>query len=130
MLLLTVRTDNPEAEIGIMDDTTVLDSLSWQAHRQLAVTIHRKIDEVLQRNTKSLQHIQGVVLFSGPGSFTGLRIGASVVNALGYALNIPVTSSSGSTWKTEGANAIMRGAGGSLALPEYGNPVHTTKQVR
>ena len=26
----------------------------------------------------------------GPGSFTGLRVGVSVANALGYSLNIPV----------------------------------------
>lgn len=29
---------------------------------------------------------------TGPGSFTGLRVGVSVANALGFALNIPVNN--------------------------------------
>ena len=34
--------------------------------------------------------IKGIEVETGPGSFTGLRVGVSVANALGFALNIPV----------------------------------------
>ncbi|MBI2334456.1 hypothetical protein HYU96_01515 [Candidatus Daviesbacteria bacterium] len=34
--------------------------------------------------------VQGVEVETGPGSFTGLRVGVSVANALGFALDIPV----------------------------------------
>ena len=37
----------------------------------------------------------GIEVEEGPGSFTGLRVGASVAQALGYALNIPVNGQVG-----------------------------------
>ena len=38
------------------------------------------------------QKIKGIEVETGPGSFTGLRVGVSVANALGFALNIPVNA--------------------------------------
>lgn len=34
--------------------------------------------------------LKGIEVETGPGSFTGLRVGVSVANALAYCLNIPV----------------------------------------
>lgn len=34
--------------------------------------------------------LTGIEVEIGPGSFTGLRVGVSVANALGFSLNIPV----------------------------------------
>ena len=34
--------------------------------------------------------LEGIEVETGPGSFTGLRVGVSVANALGYSLGIPV----------------------------------------
>lgn len=34
--------------------------------------------------------LSGIEVETGPGSFTGLRVGVSVANALGFALGIPV----------------------------------------
>lgn len=39
--------------------------------------------------------IEGIEVEEGPGSFTGLRVGASVAQALGFALNIPVNGEVG-----------------------------------
>lgn len=36
--------------------------------------------------------ITEIVVNTGPGSFTGTRIGVSIANALGYALKIPVNT--------------------------------------
>lgn len=48
------------------------------------------IDEVLKKEGKSVEDISEVEVNTGPGSFTGLRIGVSVANALGWALDVPV----------------------------------------
>jgi len=34
--------------------------------------------------------VEGIEVETGPGSFTGLRVGVSVANALGFSLGIPV----------------------------------------
>ena len=38
----------------------------------------------------SIDNVSDIYVHIGPGSFTGLRVGASVANALGYLLDIPV----------------------------------------
>ena len=48
------------------------------------------IDEVLKKEKLSLKDIKGIEVETGPGSFTGLRVGVSVANALGWSLGIPV----------------------------------------
>lgn len=48
------------------------------------------IDKTLKENGSSIDKITEVEVNTGPGSFTGLRVGASVANALGFSLGIPV----------------------------------------
>ena len=48
------------------------------------------IDELLRENKFELKDIREIEVNTGPGSFTGLRVGISVANALGFALKIPV----------------------------------------
>ena len=81
MLILTIRTDKPEAEIGLFEDNKQLAYEMWQAHRELSDTIHKKIEKLLKSQKKDWQNIDGIVCFKGPGSFTGLRIGLTVGNA-------------------------------------------------
>ncbi|MBI4057697.1 tRNA (adenosine(37)-N6)-threonylcarbamoyltransferase complex dimerization subunit type 1 TsaB [Candidatus Microgenomates bacterium] len=48
------------------------------------------IVELLDKKGKKLEDIKEIEVNTGPGSFTGLRVGVSVANALGWALKIPV----------------------------------------
>lgn len=48
------------------------------------------IDKLLKEKKVKLNQINEIKVKTGPGSFTGLRVGVSVANALGVALNIPV----------------------------------------
>lgn len=48
------------------------------------------IDKLLKEKKFKLKDIKEIEVKTGPGSFTGLRVGISVANALGFALNIPV----------------------------------------
>ena len=126
MLILTLRTDKPEAEIGLYDGERKLAYESWQAHRQLAETIHKKIQTLLAGQAKDIADIEGVVMYKGPGSFTGLRIGLSVGNALAASYDLPVSGQTGEEWITQGIIEILNGVGSPAVMPEYGAPVHIT----
>ena len=126
MLILTLRTDKPESELGLFDNETKLTYSTWQAHRQLAETIHSKIATLLQDQGKNWSDIQGIVAYQGPGSFTGLRIGLAVANALANSLGVKVVGTTGDNWVESGITSIKQGNGTDVVVPEYGAPVHIT----
>lgn len=126
MLILTIRTDKPDAEIGLFDDNTKLAYSTWPAHRQLAETVHFKIKELLESQGRNINDLNGIVVFRGPGSFTGLRIGISVANALAYSLHIPIIAAAGARWIEQGSKSLRQGRDEQAALPEYGSLPHIT----
>jgi tRNA threonylcarbamoyladenosine biosynthesis protein TsaB len=130
MIILTLRTDKPEAEIGLYDGKKRLEYEIWQAHRELAETIHKKLEEILKKTSKELSDIEGVICLKGPGSFTGLRIGLSVGNALAYAQDIPIVARIGKDWLEVGIEDLQSGQNDKIAIPEYGSEAHTTKQLK
>lgn len=128
MIILTLRTDNPKAEIGLYEDNQQLGYETWEAHRQLAETLHVKCKELLAAHNKEWQDITGIVAYQGPGSFTGLRIGMSVANALAAAQTCPIVGTTGEDWLKQGLQRLLDGESDQIVLPEYGAPVHITQQ--
>ena len=120
MLILTIRTDNPVAEIGLYQDGRQVDYVKWDADRKLAETIHQQIQNLLVKNNQSLDKLEGLGVYEGPGSFTGLRIGLSVANALAASLKIPIVSSTGDDWTEQSEQKLSDGQNETVALPEYG----------
>lgn len=130
MLILTLRTDNPQSEIGIYDGQKQLAYETWKAHRQLAETLHQQIATKLQFVSKDWQDLEGIVVFQGPGSFTGLRIGIAVANALAYSLDVPIVATMHDDWIEAGTQCLLKGDSDKIALPEYGSLIHTTKPTK
>jgi tRNA threonylcarbamoyladenosine biosynthesis protein TsaB len=126
VLILTIRTDKPEAEIGLFSNMTKVVYEQWAADRQLSESIHKKIRALLKENAKTLKDVEGIVCFRGPGSFTGLRIGLSVGNALAYGLEIPIIASGEDDWISNGSAKLLNGENDETAMPEYGSPPHIT----
>jgi len=88
----------------------------WQSGRDLAEKLHGFIKEKLDENNKTWRDISEITFMSGPGSFTGLRIGAAVVNALAHELKIPLYDHKGE--KVE------------IIIPDYGRPANITTQKK
>lgn len=127
MITLCLKTDNPLAELYLYDDHALLAHEKWEAHRILAETLHAKIETILKNAQTDLQHIEKIIVFRGPGSFTGLRIGLSVANALGYAISVPVIGAEGEDWLSARYDPMTEFV---PQMPLYGSDPHITQQKK
>lgn len=125
-MILGIKTDQPEATICLFNDKNI-EAYSWQAYRQLSDTIHLKIQDLLNKYNIEYKNLTGVVVFIGPGSFTGLRMGITVANTLAYSLNIPIVGTNGKDWFKTGLDMLKNGNSSQIIQPEYGAPVHITQ---
>ncbi len=48
------------------------------------------IEKILREKKLTLQDLDSIEVNTCPGSFTGIRVGLSIANALSYSLKIPV----------------------------------------
>ncbi len=74
-----------------------------------------KIDVLLRKHSVEKKNIDGIVCVSGPGSYTGSRVGVATTNALAYALQIPAVALN----KFEIATGILGEFSGFIVLPSY-----------
>lgn len=91
-MILLLETATPVCSVVLCEGDKILaqrDSSDAQAHSaKLAVFIN----EIVAESGKKMQDIEAVCVSSGPGSYTGLRIGVSAAKGLCYALERPLLS--------------------------------------
>lgn len=120
MIILSIKTDQPKAYLGLWRGQELIDEISWPAHRELSDTIHTQITALLAKSNLKLSNIEGLLVFRGPGSFTGLRISVTVFNSLAYGLGIPIVGSKGSDWQEKGIQHLLGGQDNNIVVPYYG----------
>lgn len=126
-MILALRTDKPLAELVLLGGSKEVARYEWEAHRTLAATLVGKIQTFLADNNSATDKLSGIIVFSGSGSFTGLRIGATVANALAYSHNIPVVAGEGDAWLDEGIQKFAQANTGKYVVPTYDREPNITK---
>lgn len=120
-MILTLRTDNPIAEIGIYDkDGKKLQYYTWQTDRNLAKELLAALIEQLKSVNATFASLTGVVVYQGPGSFTGLRIGITTANTIAYAQKIPIVGAQNDDWINAGLSRLGKDENDRVVLPHYG----------
>lgn len=126
-MILSIKTSTPVCELSLIDGNKTIAQKDWEANRQLSKDLLSQLEKFLKENKSDFKKLTGLVVFKGPGSFTGLRIGAAVFNALAYSLNIPVVGASGQDWQKEGITQLKAGKNDKIVQLEYGQPANVTK---
>lgn len=117
-MILAIRTDQPNASIQFGDDNK-----TWEAGRQLSQQLLPEIKKIVG----DWSRVSGVVVFQGPGSFTGLRIGITVANALAAGLGLPIVGAAGDDWLAEGTKRLQAGGSDGQVVPIYGAEPNISK---
>lgn len=121
---LALRTDSSDAELYLLNlDGTVKQQKLWPAGRTLARDLPGEIDQSIDGNYND---VTGIIVFKGPGSFTGLRIGITTANALAYSEAIPIVGTNGEDWLEAGLAKLASSIDDKIVLPEYGAPANIT----
>jgi tRNA threonylcarbamoyladenosine biosynthesis protein TsaB len=124
-MILLLDTSTPVCRIAFMDDDGRTD-YEWEANRELAKGLLGWLQEKLGEQGKTWQDLTGIGTFAGPGSFTGLRIGLTVMNTLADSLNIPIVGERGEQWQNEALRRLNGGENDRIVLPFYGSEANIT----
>ena len=126
--VLAIRTDSETAELYILTrEGKIANKQIWQAGRNLSKDLLKTISNLLKKAEINFNNLGAVVVYRGPGSFTGLRIGISVANAIAYSLDIPVVGTTGKRWITVDSKQINKTKNRQFIVPEYGAEPNITK---
>lgn len=93
MIILAIETSSKQASVAVCRDGAVLCEKKPDPSLTHSQTLLLSIDEALLAASIKLEEVDYIAISAGPGSFTGLRIGATTAKALGLALDkkvIPV----------------------------------------
>ncbi len=88
-ILFIDTSDNKKTVVRLERDGTVLGE-RVEPRVSASQAVLPLIDVLLKSHDVSFSDISGIRVHTGPGSFTGLRVGAAVASALGWLLDIPV----------------------------------------
>jgi tRNA threonylcarbamoyladenosine biosynthesis protein TsaB len=119
-MIVALNTSTPTCGLFVYDGTRWHDH-SWDAGRTLATHIHQKLAEALEAHHETIHDIEGLIVFQGPGSFTGLRIGLTVANTLAASLPCPIVGQIDTSWRETGLQRLESGENDNIILPLYGS---------
>ncbi len=86
MRILALETSTEFLSLACLEDTKTVSMLHEKAGMKHSEIIVSRISDVLKQAEWDLKDVELIALGIGPGSFTGLRIGASTVKAFALAL--------------------------------------------
>lgn len=89
-LILSIETATKISSVALYDGELLLGHISSTIARSHAEWLMVMISDLLKISKKSCKALHAVAISSGPGSYTGLRIGATVAKGLCYGLEIPL----------------------------------------
>lgn len=88
-IILAIDTSSPEASLAISSAENIVATLTIRNNRPHSQTLFSQIATLLQLAEIKIQDISAFAVATGPGSFTGLRVGLAAIKGLADSLNKP-----------------------------------------
>lgn len=90
MAILSLETSSKVCSVALHKNGQLITSAEVHLEQAHATRLAPLIDDVVKFSQLEFRQIQAVAVSSGPGSYTGLRIGVSLAKGLCFALKVPL----------------------------------------
>jgi len=92
MKILGIDTSSPTGSVALVDNDDVISESLLNSSKNYSDKLLIEVDAILNSSKTKLNQIDGFVITTGPGSFTGLRVGMSLLKGLILATQKPFAS--------------------------------------
>jgi len=110
MKILAIDSSGQAASVAVWEDELTLAEFSIHAKKTHSQTLLPMLEAVREKIDLDMETIDAIAVTSGPGSFTGLRIGSATAKGFGFALDkpiIPVPTLEGLAYNLYGTGQIV-----------------------
>lgn len=110
MRILGLDSSGLVAGVAIVEDDRLLAEYTTDYKKTHSQTLLPMLDEIRKMVELDLNSVDAIAIASGPGSYTGLRIGSATAKGLGFALNKPlveVPTLEGLAWNLWGTEKLV-----------------------
>ena len=90
MLLLALDTATEKGSLALVAEDRVLMEYSLDSHNAYLTCLMPGVAAILRKSGKEAADLTAVAVSTGPGNFTGLRIGLATAKTLAWSLNCPL----------------------------------------
>jgi tRNA threonylcarbamoyladenosine biosynthesis protein TsaB len=89
MIVLSIDSATDSASCAVLSNEKMLGEITFNNKKQHSVVLMPIVDKLLKSLQLNINDIDGFIVSKGPGSFTGLRIGAATIKGLSQGTNKP-----------------------------------------
>ena len=98
MLVLAIACANFSTSLALVNKNQILADFKNVSTYHESATLIPRIEDLFKKSDRSLAQLESIIVTTGPGSFTGIRLGIAAAQGLSYALNIPFYAVNSFNW--------------------------------
>ena len=110
MKILAIDSSGQTGSVALWEDDLILAEFYIHAKKTHSQTLLPMLEAVREKTELDMREIDAIAVTSGPGSFTGLRIGSATAKGFGFALEkpvIPVPTLEGLAYNLYGTDRVV-----------------------
>lgn len=89
-MLLAVDTSTTQVGLALYNENEVVAEMMWSSKQHHTTQLASALSDLMKRCEVTMDKVEALGVAMGPGSFTSLRVGVSLVKGIAFARNIPV----------------------------------------